>query len=122
MTPPLGAERDPAPNQARPRIGPNGRPVRRPGNSLLATLERRLEQISAGAQVPLIARLPNNQSMLIGMPDPSNQTLKEYWLRLWNADLMHKWHDGVLVMSPITWALEAPPPPGPYMLVYPQYK
>jgi hypothetical protein len=74
-------------------------------------LALRLEEISVGADVPLIARLAQDNSMT-GLSSPWGASLKEYWKQLWRVDLMEKWRDGVQLVSVISWPLEDPPVPG----------
>jgi hypothetical protein len=90
----------------------NGQPIDRAlvPETQTQRLTRRYEQVAEGAHVALIARLPQDFSRQ-GLSEPWGLTLRDYWKRLWNADLMKKWHDGVQIVSNIGWPLEDPPVP-----------
>lgn len=116
MTRPPDAQPEPEP-APRPRItiGPDGQVVGRPqpytGPTALDRLTMHFEEIADGAQVPLVARLPQDPTRT-GLSDLWGTNLTEYWKQLWNRDLMEKWHDGVQIVSNIGWPLEDPPVPG----------
>ncbi len=78
----------------------------------IAALARRLEQVSQGARVPLVARIPEDETQSVPrLSEPWGSALKEYWKQLWNQDLMVKWREGVLIVSTTSWPNEDPPIP-----------
>ena len=82
------------------------------GSPRIDELARRIEDIHRASQVPIVARLPeDDESVTVQLEPIRDTTLEEYWKQLWRGSTMVKWHTGVQIISTNAWPLEDPPVP-----------
>lgn len=77
----------------------------------------RIEHIAVTTGVPVFARLHEERSEAY-LSEATGKTIKEFWAGHWNpaisewaCELMPKWRDGVLLVTPIVFVTDDPPVP-----------